>query len=101
MGSPGWPEFAFWTASMARQRMVLIESWSSCAWSSADFRVVVVVPVGKIILRSGSTSECARQGREGVSTALQGFDAPDALDGAKFDYTTVARSADMPRDSQP
>src|SRR5206468_4751543 len=62
MGSPGWPEFAFWTASMARQRMVLIESWSSCAWSSADFWVWVVAPVGKMVLRDGSISECERQG---------------------------------------
>src|SRR5436190_24064386 len=28
MGSPGWPELAFWTASMARVRMVLMASWS-------------------------------------------------------------------------
>src|SRR2546428_10273407 len=101
MGSPGWPEFAFWTASMARQRMVLIQSASSCAWSSADFWVVVVVPVGKIVLRSGSASECERQGREGISTALPVLDAPGARDGAKFDYTTVARSADTPRDRRP
>jgi hypothetical protein len=28
MGSPGCPEFAFWTASMARVRMELMHSWS-------------------------------------------------------------------------
>src|SRR5215470_5799387 len=29
MGVPGWPEFAFWTASMESVRIVLIASWSS------------------------------------------------------------------------
>jgi hypothetical protein len=28
MGSPGWPDFAFWTASMASVRIVLMQSWS-------------------------------------------------------------------------
>ena len=30
IGRPGWPEFAFCTASMERQRMVFTHSWSSC-----------------------------------------------------------------------
>src|SRR5262245_65340780 len=34
MGEPGWPEFARWTASMTKVRMVLMQSWSMscCAW---------------------------------------------------------------------
>src|SRR5438093_12647190 len=31
---PGWPEFACWTASIARVRIVLIESWSWFTLSS-------------------------------------------------------------------
>jgi hypothetical protein len=37
MGIPGWPELAFWTASMARVRRVLIHNWSS-----SPKRVIVV-----------------------------------------------------------
>lgn len=29
IGNPGWPEFAFSTASTAKKRIVLIQSWSS------------------------------------------------------------------------
>ncbi len=36
IGVPGWPEFAFWIASMHRARMVLIATVSAS-------RVVVVV----------------------------------------------------------
>ena len=28
IGSPGWPEFAFWTASMDSVRIVSMLSWS-------------------------------------------------------------------------
>src|SRR5207245_11611649 len=31
---PGWPEFACWTASIARVRIVLIESWTWFTLSS-------------------------------------------------------------------
>ena len=42
MGMPGWPEFAFWTASAERMRMVLMHRSS---------RVCVSV-VGKVSLSS-------------------------------------------------
>jgi hypothetical protein len=29
MGNPGWPDFAFWTPSMASVRIVLMQSWST------------------------------------------------------------------------
>jgi hypothetical protein len=36
IGKPAWPESAFSTASMVRVRIVLITSWSSFAFESAD-----------------------------------------------------------------
>src|SRR5579863_5447269 len=36
IGAPGWPEFAFWTASIARVRIVLMESKSRFCWLTSS-----------------------------------------------------------------
>ena len=41
MGAPGWPEFAFWTASIESVRIVLMQSSSSALVSVA---VVLIQP---------------------------------------------------------
>src|SRR5678815_2549059 len=56
MGAPGWPEFAFCTASMDRVRMVSIASFSMGGWGT----------------RSSGCGETALSGRLPVSGAPQG-----------------------------
>ena len=59
IGAPGWPEFACWTVSMARVRMVSMASWSS--WSG-------VRVIGRA-LRAGRGPVPAFYGPGGLSSA--------------------------------
>ena len=43
IGVPGWPEFACWTASMERVRIVFTHSSSSARWSVPTVMRLLVV----------------------------------------------------------
>src|SRR5580658_10643935 len=76
MGAPGWPELACCTASMARVRIVLMDSVSSC------FPVTNVCSLAT--MRVGSSRRTVRRCR--MAPAGPGYDGLEFPAGRKVQY---------------
>src|SRR6266496_3737783 len=86
IGVPGWPEFAFWTASMASVRIVLMHrrsssDCSSCLWGVASAAWTT----------TSGRSSCSSMAMRHSLTCSAGGSEPASLVGTAGGFVTAAR----------
>src|SRR2546422_5180007 len=82
---PGWPEFACWTASIARVRIVLIESWS---WFTLSSHQQPHLPIERLL--GGDIDLVARLGRLQNRPRELGMVTKHAVEVALVEHEDVA-----------